>query len=301
MKKLNKYHKKKIDSRKGVLLASYSRKKTRKRKKGKESENNGTKQQQQVTKFQPMTLNPVQNAIVFFNSISKNASRSITPSPRESVVQRPQVLAVQRTRALGSHAVPAAPQPAPNPNVLHPMGVNYRGQLLPSSRQASSNASEGGANRESSLDDSGVVDDHEDQDHELTNLSSSADVTQRDGTPFTTTTVTAAASINPGEVQVVKCNGNIVKLRTDNMCTYQPEYLSQIVILGKQWRNAQNCHSRFLFLNSICWCSQMMYQIEIALNVCSVALTTKDGCSSKIVCTRYECMHLTMIYENSLL
>lgn len=42
--------------------------------------------------------------------------------------------------------------------------MHYRGQLLPSSRQASSNASEGGPNRESSLDDSGVVDDHEEQD-----------------------------------------------------------------------------------------------------------------------------------------
>lgn len=112
------------------------------------------------------------------------------------------------------------------------MGVNYRGQLLSTSRQASSNASEGGANRESSLDDSGVVDDHEDQDQELANLSSSADVTQRDVTPLMTTMSTA--TMNPGEVQVVKCNGNIVKLRTDNMCTYQPEYLSQIVILGKQ-------------------------------------------------------------------
>lgn len=39
------------------------------------------------------------------------------------------------------------------------------GQLLMSSRQASSNASEGGVNRESSLDDSGVVDDHDDQDN----------------------------------------------------------------------------------------------------------------------------------------
>lgn len=41
VKKLNKNHKKKIDSRKGVLLASYSRKKTRRRKKGKECESNG--------------------------------------------------------------------------------------------------------------------------------------------------------------------------------------------------------------------------------------------------------------------
>lgn len=217
VKKLNKHHKKKIDSRKGVLLASYSRKKTRKRKKGKECENNGAKQQQQVTiQNNATTLNLV--AIVFSNYLPKNASRSITPSPRESVVQRPQALAVQRTRALGSHAVPTASQSAPNPNELHPMGVNYRGQLMPSSRQASSNASEGGGNRESSLDDSGVVDDHEDQDISASTLA----------------TATATATINPGEVQVVKCNGNIVKVRTDNMCTYQPEYLSQIVILGKQ-------------------------------------------------------------------
>lgn len=50
------------------------------------------------------------------------------------------------------------------------LGVNYRGQLLPTSRQASSNTSDGGGNRESSLDDSGVVDDHEEQDIELVNL-----------------------------------------------------------------------------------------------------------------------------------
>lgn len=108
---------------------------------------------------------------------------------------------------------------------------------MPSSRQASSNASEGGGNRESSLDDSGVVDDHEDQDHELMNLSS-ADVTQRETTPLTATitaTSTAATTtMNPRDIQVVKCNGNIVKIRKDNMCTYQPEYLSQIVILGKR-------------------------------------------------------------------
>lgn len=109
------------------------------------------------------------------------------------------------------------------------MGVNYHGQLLQSSRQASSNASEGGGNRESSLDDSGVVDDHEEQDHDLANLSSSADVT----TPLTMTTTTAMTTINPREIQVVKCNGNIVKLGKDNIGTYQPEYLSQIVILGK--------------------------------------------------------------------
>lgn len=82
---------------------------------------------------------------------------------RKQNVARPQALAIQRTRALNAQA-------QQNPNALHPL--NYRGQLLPSSRQASSNASEGGANRESSLDDSGVVDDHEDHEIELGNLSS---------------------------------------------------------------------------------------------------------------------------------
>lgn len=41
VKKLNKHQRKKIDSRKGVLLASYSRKKTRKRKRGKEGGGGG--------------------------------------------------------------------------------------------------------------------------------------------------------------------------------------------------------------------------------------------------------------------
>lgn len=44
--------------------------------------------------------------------------------------------------------------------------MHTKNQLLPTSRQASSNASDG-VNRDSSLDDSGVVDDHEDQDVNL--------------------------------------------------------------------------------------------------------------------------------------
>lgn len=49
------------------------------------------------------------------------------------------------------------------------LGSTNRRQLS-TSRQASSNASEGGINRESSLDDSGVVDDHDDQDNTNTEL-----------------------------------------------------------------------------------------------------------------------------------
>lgn len=57
------------------------------------------------------------------------------------------------------------------------IGINYRGQLMPGSRQASSNASEGGGiNRESSLDDSGVVDDHYEQDLTGTDLVNASNI-----------------------------------------------------------------------------------------------------------------------------
>lgn len=36
------------------------------------------------------------------------------------------------------------------------------------------------------------------------------------------------------DIQVVKCNGNIVKVRKEADCPYQPEYLSQIIILGER-------------------------------------------------------------------
>lgn len=49
---------------------------------------------------------------------------------------------------------------------------------------------------------------------------------QRDVTPLTT-------AISPRDIQFIKCNGNVPKIRKDNMCTYQQEYLSQIVVLGK--------------------------------------------------------------------
>lgn len=93
---------------------------------------------------------------------------------------RPQALAVQRTRGISSSSSQAIPNqnPNPNPNVLYPLGVNYRGQLLPTSRQASSNTSEGGGNRESSLDDSGVVDDHDEQDIESSHMATS-DVSEK--------------------------------------------------------------------------------------------------------------------------
>lgn len=144
------------------------------------------------------------------------------------------------------------------------------GQLLMSSRQASSNASEGGVNRESSLDDSGVVDDHDDQDN-TDNIQSSVAVppaslqlatievdfrlsftlflmiltpkyfltqfhtinvqlfllqSQRELTPVT-------LALSPREVRIIKCNGNVAKLKKHDVYALHPEYLSQIVLLGK--------------------------------------------------------------------
>lgn len=49
---------------------------------------------------------------------------------------------------------------------------------------------------------------------------------QRDVTPLT-------SALSTRDIQIIKCNGSITKIRKDNVCTYQPEYLSQIVIIGE--------------------------------------------------------------------
>lgn len=134
----------------------------------------------------------------------------------------------------------------PNPNTLHPMG-GPRNQLMLSSRQASSNASEGGYNRESSLDDSGVVDDHDEQDA----IEHCAHVHQRNEVVSTDykdllptfylfiihlqlqnelTPVTLALS--PNEIRIIKCNGNIARLKKNDIYSFHPEYLSQLVVIG---------------------------------------------------------------------
>nr|XP_029725458.1 sodium channel protein 60E [Aedes albopictus] len=215
VKQLSKQQRKKLDARKGVLLASYSRKKTRRRKKGKEGADNGNN----VTKSRSVTPSP-------------------SPSPRHSIV-RPQALALQRTKGMLTTTPPAMPptqHQQQNPNTLHPLGLHYRGQLLPSSRQVSSNASEGGVNRESSLDDSGVVDDHEEQDVVTgTELVHSSLVEPREVTPVT-------LALSPREVRIIKCNGNLAKVKKHSVYALHPEYLSQIVVLDDlPDRNCDRC------------------------------------------------------------
>ncbi|XP_053686952.1 sodium channel protein 60E-like [Sabethes cyaneus] len=217
VKQLSKQQRKKLDARKGVLLASYSRKKTRRRKKGKE--NCGGRNENNYSKSRSVTPSP-------------------SPSPRHSIV-RPQALALQRTKGMlattSNVTPPLPPTQHQNPNTLHPLGPHYRGQLLPSSRQASSNASEGGVNRESSLDDSGVVDDHEEQDVIGTELVHPAMVEQREVTPVT-------LALSPREVRIIKCNGNLAKVKKPNVYALHPEYLSQIVVLDDlPDRNCDRC------------------------------------------------------------
>ncbi|XP_054090096.1 sodium channel protein 60E [Zeugodacus cucurbitae] len=258
VKKLNKNNKKKIDSRKGVLLASYSKKKTRRKKVkgGKDGANNNNDS----------------------NGNGQNKSRSVTPSPgpspRHSNAERPKQLQLQLTTTPQqqqqqqqllpttpiaqqqqqlneqqqiSQATPQALTPKEaqtartricfqedgnkNPNMLYPS--DYKGQLLPGSRQASSNSS--GVNRESSQDDSGVVDDHEEQEAgtEMVNVSTVE-------LPNELTSVTLALS--PREVRLIKCNGNIARIKKHNIYALHQEFSSEIVVIDDlPDRNCDRC------------------------------------------------------------
>lgn len=48
---------------------------------------------------------------------------------------------------------------------------------------------------------------------------------QRDMTPVT-------IALSPREIRIIKCNGNLAKLKKHNLYALHPEYLSQIVVLG---------------------------------------------------------------------
>lgn len=242
VKKLNKNNKKKIDSRKGVLLASYSKKKTRRKKTkgGKDTASNngsnGVEQQERTLK-------------------SHSATPSPGPSPRHSNADRPSALTLQaqkqyqqmeqqqlqqlqqqqllqqqqqQQRQQQPAEVAATSQQqqkstnrisfhegnVKNPNMLYPS--DYKGQLVTSSRQTSSNSS-GGVNRESSQDDSGVVDDHEEQDtgNELGHVS------------------TVELALSPREVRLIKCNGNIARIKNHNVYALHQEFSSEVVVIGR--------------------------------------------------------------------
>lgn len=95
-------------------------------------------------------------------------------------------------------------------------------------------------------------------------------------------------ALTPREVRIVECNGNMAaKLNSNDVYALHPEYLSQIVVLGDEIiemvnrKIRSNCYIIF----------QMIYRIEIVINVFNAASITRVGCSSKIVYTKLLKIH----------
>lgn len=164
---------------------------------------------------------------------TRSATPSPSPSPRHSNV-RPSNLPLQ-----------VAPPRPPDP--IHRLAP-HRGMLH--SRQASNNS-----NQQSSLDDSGVVDDHDGDDvtsaeeherrehhhrehkhreHRLERQERMQMVTTTTGerTLLPIAPVTVSVRSKSREIRVLKCNG--VKTKKQ-MYTLPPEYLSHIVVIGKNF------------------------------------------------------------------
>ncbi|XP_057655694.1 sodium channel protein 60E isoform X2 [Diorhabda carinulata] len=277
VKKLSKQKIKKIDARKGVLLSSYTRKKTRRRKRNRSctktgaTENNGNKQE-------------TKDSNIFQMSPKKNSRRSVTPSrspsPRHSSTHSQQSQESPRPQALPlPHPLPKHVQlnDPKRTDTLHPhntLGPNPN-RLGLQSRQASSNSGEGN-NRESSLDDSGVVDDHEPE----------GDATSEEVTSHLTpssrrievTPVTVA--VTPKQIKVIKCNG-VGSCKKKEMYTLQPDYLSHIVVINQEIpdRNCNGCEQCCIDYDGWLQFQQGLYQIvkdplfELAITVCIVLNT----------------------------
>lgn len=39
-------------------------------------------------------------------------------------------------------------------------------------------------------------------------------------------------ALSPNEIRIIKCNGNIAKLKRNDLYSFHPEYLSQLVVIG---------------------------------------------------------------------
>ncbi|KAL5288421.1 hypothetical protein ACFFRR_008949 [Megaselia abdita] len=299
VKKLNKNSKKKIDSRKGVLLASYTRKKTRRKKTkpiGGPNEqppnpnvNSSITPTPSATPRHSNTENQSQDQNISQSNQQRSSSSSsaggkgitfqddkvTTPSvPMPNMLHPPADQRVQLpiSRQASSNESGVQEQ-IPDPNMLYPQ--DYRGQLMPSSRQTSSNASEGGGggyNRESSLDDSGVVDDLHEQDvNELVHLSS-IELT-RELTPVT-------LALSPREVRLIKCNGNIARIKKHNIYALHQEYSSEIVVIDDlPDRNCDKCVQCCVDYEGWLQFQNCLYKIvrdplfELAITLCIVLNT----------------------------
>ncbi|XP_065166604.1 sodium channel protein 60E isoform X3 [Atheta coriaria] len=279
VKQLSKHKIKKIDARKGVLLSSYTRKRTRRRKRGRSNAITSPPPElpSGEIKEEPKEQKTSSKGSAK-SSPKQKSSRSVTPSPspsprnsRASNSPRPQLLPL--------------PLPAPKhvqlsdpkcPDTLQSANTLAPHRLGPHSRQTSSNSE--GNNRESSLDDSGVVDDHDDGDVTSEDVGSQIQPVIRrvEVTPVT-------LSVSPKEIKVIKCNGvGDCKggTKKHNMYTLPPDYLSHIVVIDDlPDRNCPGCERCCMDYNGWLQFQQIMYGIvrdplfELAITVCIVLNT----------------------------
>ncbi|CAF4914237.1 unnamed protein product [Pieris macdunnoughi] len=202
---LGKDKKKRIDARKGLLLASYSRKRTRRRKRGKTVHHAVTGPEEANNR-----------------SRSRSRSRSVTPS--------------------GSPPpLPPVQPPPPPPHTLHPDNALGRGALSVAGRQLSDHSN----NRESSLDDSGVVDDHDDGEHTSDDQAPHSLPRRHLLPPPPHPPITVTMKLETKNPESKKKNGAKSETEIDiakkERCSIQeryplnPDYLNQIVVLGADW------------------------------------------------------------------
>ncbi|ERL93537.1 hypothetical protein D910_10826 [Dendroctonus ponderosae] len=262
VKRLSRQKIKKIDARKGVLLSSYTRKKTRRRKRNRNSTNPKSETGSGILETsggQP----------------ENNESTSTKPSPKKNGRQsqtsgspRPQQLALPYPTQ--KHVQLSDPK---YPDTLHPnkpLGPTKSGMQ---SRQASSN-SEGG--KQSSLDDSGVGDDHEEGDATSEDVASHTHSSLR---RLEVTPVTVAVS--PKQIKVIKCNGIGSNKKKSELFALQTDYLSQIVVPDQEIpdRNCFCCERCCVDYEGWLQFQQGLYQIvkdplfELAITVCIVLNT----------------------------
>ncbi|KAK9873793.1 hypothetical protein WA026_002151 [Henosepilachna vigintioctopunctata] len=278
VKKLQKHKIKKIDARKGVLLSSYTRKRTRRRKRNRSTTNPSKQQQGPGGCSKPETNEKgvaKQDEPTNTEPSPKKITRSVTPSPSPSPrhnrgCPRPQVLPL----ALPPPKHVQLADPRCGPETLHPGNTLAPNKLGLNSRQTSSSSN----NRESSFDDSGVVDDHETEGYATSEEATShtpAQIRKIEATPV-------AVTLSPKEIKVIKCNGvGSCKKKKHNMYTLPPDYLSHIVVIDDQIpdRNCSNCEKCCMDYEGWLQFQQVLYRIvkdpifELVITVCIVLNT----------------------------
>ncbi|XP_073812240.1 na channel protein 60E [Musca autumnalis] len=295
VKKLNKNNKNKIDSRKGVL-ASYNKKKVRRKKvkgtgaKGETSGNNTDSNGNGTHTGKGDSLTPTPS-----------------PSPRHSGCERPTDLDLKGGQNQKTNSAKEKQQRQTricfqeqdtelNPNMLYPSG-----QLGHAGRQGSSNSAGGGVNRESSQDDSGVVDDHEEQDITASEVVNVTTATNNNNAAIATTTTTTATmvdecggggtnnnnehtavtlALSPREVRLIKCNGNIARIKKHNIYALHPEDSSEIVVIDDlPDRNCDRCVQCCIDYEGWLQFQNCLYKVvrdplfELAITLCIVLNT----------------------------